>query len=126
MFEAVTRHVGEIESARERMAATENPYERVPLEAYAWIPDFERAGLADPRCFSTLESFGVDVGSGWASLDARAMDYRLVLALLTFIWRADRMNETVVVDAVRTGLLEGLLENLAELDEGVWAAGRVA
>ena len=54
------------------------------------------------------------------------MDYRLVLALLTFIWRADRMNETVVVDAVRTGLLEGLLENLAELDEGVWAAGRVA
>lgn len=122
MFEPLTRHLGEIREAARTLGALREPYDAYVPEAYAWIGDLEGAGLADRSYFATLESYGVEPGGAWERLDVSALDYRLVLAMLTFLWRADRMNECVMVDAVRSGLLEALLRNLACLDEACVAA----
>lgn len=123
MFEMLTKHIREIRRAQARLEELEDPYDARFDELRAWTKDLRSSGLTDRDCVATLESYGVDVGGDLAFVDGSSMDYRAALALLTFLWRADRTNEIVMIDATRCGLLLDVLENLARLDA---AAGHAA
>lgn len=85
------------------------------------LPDFERSlyesGLMIRDYDRVLEDAGIDTASAHPfDYDIESMDANHVLALLTAIVRKERFCEGTIASCVKSGLVEELIERLADID----------